>query len=384
MIDDRIERERHQDLADVFDRALADVTAGTTRQLVCVYDGGALPTEPDRYVLTNPAYLNGIESEGGTGGPWVDTSTTIVVDVLGRAPKDGDYLTAYAIGGQWVAELTGSRKTKGCIQFRGCNGSPLEGVTVKIYDKQGGMLLAGPLTSDANGTVCPDLVAGTYWVDTTETGGEGFPLDKYVWTAMNFGIPASGSNSWPTELMPGYGCCATVNFPLPTTLFLTVCGQTYTLSGGAGGQIFGWAPIGTPTIVTDFVAVVQNCNLGGWNPPDTSTQEVPWAVRLLCPTNQTTMVGEAGVCGIGHFNGAIGGFDFFAICPGQCVGVGNAYTCCNGGAGPAGAPFTLTGTIGETVNLTGSMPGAMSKSCVFPPANPWPLPCAGRGITVTN
>jgi len=376
----RTERLRHQDLADLVDRALPFVLAGTPRRLVQVYNGGAMPSEPDHYYLTNPVYLNGAETEGGAGSPSVDTSQTIVVDVIGKAPSAGDYLTAYAIGGRWVAELTNSQNTTGCITFLGCNGRPLQGVTVNIYDHQGGTLKAGPLTSDANGRVCPGLDAGTYWVDPT--GSYSFPLDKYVWTAQYFSIPGF----WPVMLQPGYGCCSTVSYPLPLTLYLTVCGQTFTLTAGVGPAIAGWAPVGgTADITTSGVAVVQNCNLGGWSPPVTSSQTVPWAVQLSCPTNQTSMLGQAGVCGIGHYNGMIGGFDTYAICPGDCTGVGNAYTCCNGGAAPsASVPFRLTGTIGENVSLSGNMPGSMSTTCVFPPAGPWPLPCANQGITVTN
>ncbi len=310
---------------------------------------------------------------------------TIVVDVLGKAPSAGDFLTAYAVGGRWVAELTNSAVTTGCIQFLGCNGLPLSGLTVIFYDVEGGTRLAGPLTTDASGKVCPGLASGTYWVDPT--GAYTFPLDRYVWAARYFGIPAGGSNLWPVELVAGYGCCSTVAFPMPTTLYLTVCEQTFTLLAAViDSQIQGWAPEGaTAMISTDDVADVTHCNLGGWDGLSTSTQGVPWAVRLLCPSSQTTMTGLAGVCGIGHYNGKIGGFDAFAICPAECTGVGNAYTCCNGSSGPGPAvAFTLTGTIGENISLTGAMPGGMPAECVFPPADPWPLPCAGQMITVTN
>lgn len=140
---DRIERLRHQDLNDFVDRAIPEIATGTLRQLVCVYNGGAMPAEPDHYYLTNPTYLNGAETEGGIGSLSVDTSQTIVVNVLGKAPMAGDYLTAYAVGGRWVAELTTTQTGKGCIQFLGCNGQPLQGVIVKIYDHEGGTLLAG-------------------------------------------------------------------------------------------------------------------------------------------------------------------------------------------------------------------------------------------------
>jgi len=271
-----------------------------------------------------------------------------------------------------------------CIQFLGCNGSALQGVVVKIYDHSGGTLLAGPLTSDANGKVCTTLSTGSYWIDPTNGGGYSWPLDHYVWVARQQQLAVKQTVLWGASLIAGWGCCSTVNFPLPRTLYLTVCSQTFPLVSGPGA-ITGWQPVGVSTITTAGVAVVTTCNLGGWDGVSTSTQTVPWAVLLRCPSGPNAMVGLAGVCGIGHYNGHIGGFDAYAICPAACIGAGNAYTCCSGGAGPgASVPFTLTGSIGASVSLSGSMPNGMSSRCVFPPANPWALPCAGQTITVTN
>src|SRR5262249_40514187 len=256
-----------------------------------------------------------------------------------KAPQVDDILTAYAVGGRWVAELTANPKGEGCIQFLGCNGTPLVGVQVRIYYREGGTLIAGPLTSDANGKVCPELPSGTYWIDPTSAYD--FPLDKYEWIPAYFGIPAKGTVVWIPPLVAGYGCCAGVTFPLPLTLYLTVCGQTFSLVSPTI-NITGWAPVGgTANIFTPRVAVVNNCNLGGWDGFSTSPQPVPFAIRLLCPSGDS-MLGLTGVCGIGHYNRLIGGFDAYAICPAACTGGGNAYTCCNGSASPgAGVPFTL-------------------------------------------
>lgn len=343
-----------------------------------------MPSEPDHFYLTNPAYVNGAETEGGIASLSVDASQTIIVDVIGKAPLAGDFLTAYAIGGRWVAKLTGAQPSTGCIQFLGCNSQPLQGVIVNIYSQQGGTLLAGPLATDGSGKICPGLDSGTYWVDTTETSDQGFPLNLYVWTAQNFAIPAGGAAFWPVMLKSGYGCCATVAFPLPMTLFLTVCGQTFTLVSGSA-TITGWAPEGDiADITTPGVAGGNVCACNCWDGATTTTNTVPWAVRILCPTNTTSATGLAGVCGIGHYNGRIGGFDAYAICPPECEGVGFG-TCCNPETEPsAGVPFVLAGSIGETVSLTGSMPASMPASCVAPPAQPWPMPCPGQQITVTN
>jgi len=278
-----------------------------------------------------------------------------------------------------------------CLEFLGCNQSALQGVTVNVYTKNGGTLVAGPLTSNSSGFVCASLMTGSYYVVPT---GTAWPLNLYQWNPTQIELISGRAVLWGPPVVSGYGCCSTVNFPLPLTLYLTVCSQTFTLVAPiVNHQIQGWAPIGaTADITTPFVAVVgdpPDCDLGGWDGVTTDVQTVPWAVRLLCPSatgDDATMTGLAGVCGIGHYNGHIGGFDAFAICPAECVGVGNAYTCCNGGAGPGpGVPFALTGTIGEAgVSLSGTMPGGVSTSCVLPPAAPWPLPCAGEGILVTN
>jgi hypothetical protein len=77
------------------------------RRLVQIYDGGAMPSSPDHFFLAHPVELDGAEVEGGLATPAVDTSTTIAVDVLWGVPQVGDILTAYAVGGRWVAERSG-------------------------------------------------------------------------------------------------------------------------------------------------------------------------------------------------------------------------------------------------------------------------------------
>ena len=80
----------------------------TPRRLVQIYNGGSMPSSPDHFFLAYPIELDGAEAEGGTGTPVVDASQPIIVDVLGHAPSAGDILTAYAVGGRWVAERRGS------------------------------------------------------------------------------------------------------------------------------------------------------------------------------------------------------------------------------------------------------------------------------------
>jgi hypothetical protein len=79
---------------------------GAARRLVQVYNAGSMPSAPDHFCAANPVEVDGTETEGGTASFNIDTSTTLYVDVLWHAPNAGDILTAYAVGGRWVAEKT--------------------------------------------------------------------------------------------------------------------------------------------------------------------------------------------------------------------------------------------------------------------------------------
>ena len=68
-----------------------------------------MPSSPDHFFLAHPVELDG-RGRGSTA-PIVDSSQTIVVDVLGSSPSTGDILSAFMIGGRWVAERTGASST---------------------------------------------------------------------------------------------------------------------------------------------------------------------------------------------------------------------------------------------------------------------------------
>jgi hypothetical protein len=88
-------------------RSVIAATPTTARRLVQIRDGGAIPSSADHFFLAYPIEFDGAETEGGTGTPVVDVSQPIIVDVLGHAPSVGDILTAFAVGGRWVAERGG-------------------------------------------------------------------------------------------------------------------------------------------------------------------------------------------------------------------------------------------------------------------------------------
>jgi hypothetical protein len=103
----RVLRERHGGLVQLAARSVAAAPRTTARRLVQIHDGGAIPLAADHFFLAYPIELDGEEAEGGTGTPVIDASQPIIVDVLGHAPSAGDILTAYAVGGRWVAEGPG-------------------------------------------------------------------------------------------------------------------------------------------------------------------------------------------------------------------------------------------------------------------------------------
>jgi len=110
-------RARHADLAELVDRSARPAGGGTARRLVQIFDGGSMPSAPDHFFLSYPVELDGSETEGGAGTPTADTTQTIVVDVIGHVPNAGDILTAYAVGGRWVAERS-SGSSNICCGFR--------------------------------------------------------------------------------------------------------------------------------------------------------------------------------------------------------------------------------------------------------------------------
>jgi hypothetical protein len=145
----------------------------TARRLVQIYDGGAMPSAPDHFYLAHPVELDGAETEGGLASPVVDT-TTLAVDVLWGVPQAGDILTAYAVGGRWVAERSGGTSS----------GHPCSGCS----DIPNSLTLSGPaceLPAPLTMTWHPQGPTGTggpsWWA--REGGGGGFGV-YWIWTCV--------------------------------------------------------------------------------------------------------------------------------------------------------------------------------------------------------
>jgi hypothetical protein len=118
--EERIVRARDGALAAAIDHRVPAATGGTPRRLVQIFSGGSMPSSPDHFFLAYPIELDGAETEGGAGTPVVDASQPITIDVLGHAPSAGDILTAYAVGGRWVAERAGLN-SGGSLACSPCN-----------------------------------------------------------------------------------------------------------------------------------------------------------------------------------------------------------------------------------------------------------------------
>jgi hypothetical protein len=101
----RILRDRFEKHEDAIDRIRNSGRAfSSSRQLVQMYNGGSMPATVPRVYFTHPVIAGGAETEGGSPSFSADTTTTVPVVFLGQVPSVGDYATAYAVGGRWVAE----------------------------------------------------------------------------------------------------------------------------------------------------------------------------------------------------------------------------------------------------------------------------------------
>jgi hypothetical protein len=106
--DSRILRLRQERFGRDLDRSVGERSFKSARILVQIYNGGGMGAAADLYYLGHPVLVTGTESEGGAGTLTVDSTVLVPVVVLEHAPSVGDYLTAYAVGGRWVAERGGA------------------------------------------------------------------------------------------------------------------------------------------------------------------------------------------------------------------------------------------------------------------------------------
>ena len=107
----RVLRDRTTSLNDALDRG-ADETQElkTARQVLSIFNGGAMGSAPDLFYLGHPVLYTAPECEGCADAGTIDTTTVVPVLVLNHAPSVGDQLIATHVGGRWVAERGGSQQ----------------------------------------------------------------------------------------------------------------------------------------------------------------------------------------------------------------------------------------------------------------------------------
>ncbi len=104
----RIERLRHQDLADVVDRLDVSGAEGSLAQLLTTVTINTYPTKAGAFYAGNPTYVNGAETEGGIASYSPDPSQVIYAYNLGtKVPPEGTRAVAHAVGGRWVFRYDG-------------------------------------------------------------------------------------------------------------------------------------------------------------------------------------------------------------------------------------------------------------------------------------
>jgi hypothetical protein len=216
--DARVIRDRQEFLRAAMDRAGRMPPIGAARQLVSVYNGGSMPTQPDHIFLTHPVELDGSEVEGGLASTNVNTSATIPVVVLWGAPQVGDLLVATSVGGRWVAERAVGGRTTICLTV--CSPAiPVYGAVVTI--KNGSTTVASGTTGTGGCVTLP--VAGTYTVQV-QVGGTS------VYSAVR-SLAADGTTTIALASNSGMVCCGSYAIP-----------QNLTLTDAAGSLQFSYYP----------------------------------------------------------------------------------------------------------------------------------------------
>jgi hypothetical protein len=213
----RILRDRLASFEDDLDReADRPESFASARLLARVYDGGAMPSVPERVYFTHPVTVTGSEVEGGTGTLTTDTSVTVPVIVLGGVPAVDDYLTAYAVGGRWVSERGGSggggEACPDCtidFCFLDCNGRPLDGFSVTITYPGSPTLCGGEsetFTTSSGGCVAPDCFPPcgtpvTYGITVSAQHGYAAYSGSFTITC-----PAGATETISLSLADGFAC----------------------------------------------------------------------------------------------------------------------------------------------------------------------------------
>ncbi len=225
----RILRDRQAAHEDAVDRATATASAfSSARMLVQVFNGGSMPATVPRVYYTHPVVATGAETEGGAPTFSADTVTTVPVIFLNHVPSVGDYATAYAVGGRWVAEET-PPSSGGSIVCSPCN-LPITNLTISWTN---------PLTGNGSATLIYSASPQQWLAQCVDNGltfkllctGGGVELQATYYTSG--GCPGGTSQycsnlrSSPVELTLSSSTCSPLNITF--TVGASMCPQVYSL-----------------------------------------------------------------------------------------------------------------------------------------------------------
>ena len=196
----RILRDRYRALTRSIDRLTQSPKPyGAARQAVSIIDGGNMPTTGNNFFLGNPVLYVGTECEGCGDAGQVDATTIIPVLVLGtQAPAVGDQLTAYAVGGRWVADpIACCQQTQPTHQCGQCQ-IPLKTLQLSWVNYPNSAVICNPTSGTAdmvwNGSVT-DPSWQTAPITLTCEVGDDFFMFRLDCTGLSFTFLESPSGT---------------------------------------------------------------------------------------------------------------------------------------------------------------------------------------------
>ncbi len=100
---DRVLRERHEDLSDTVDRIPPSGPDGALGMLVTTTTVSTYPTTAGSYFAVNPTTAGGTEAEGQAATYSPDTQRTFYAFNAGATvPPNGSHVIASAVGNRWI------------------------------------------------------------------------------------------------------------------------------------------------------------------------------------------------------------------------------------------------------------------------------------------
>ena len=341
MTDNRDETDRLRYRLDQLGRELATTPDTGSRAFIGKVATATASIAVGKFLTVNPVTVTGAEVERGPATLTVDTTSTVLVDLVGPGlPATGDYLLCRWTDYRWAAE-----------RHQGCTITTVSGVTWDC------------LNHGINGQVITFYAAGTTTVLATANSGSS-GTGNY-----SLSFPASGSTVVDVVVKNSSGavvaymtgitlhCGAnTVNIPAPNTGigFIAACGPFLDPSMTIVG------PVGTITITNWIVSGSQVSVTGLYFPTGTYN----WTFTATRYKTQT-----------GTFTG--GGLCNHPVSVGGNVLPADGYGCLCNFTQPVHSPLNVTFPGGATTVVYNPVDGSWRSglfNTTFPTA---PLACCG-------